>query len=409
VPDDLPLDQPQGELAAAPRGTDLDAWRRWYWLWEVYFAVCGAAMVVVLLFAYDMNITSRAVAIGVLAAMAIWYISFGRTVIAGRGECSPWRGRVFMLGMVILLAVGVAFAAPMSFVLFVVCPLAFMSLPLREAILVIIPANLLPVLSSMVEDGLQATLFGFLPGALLTLLFAVMIGTWIHRVVMQSEERAALIRELEESREEVERLSREAGMAAERTRLAAEIHDTLAQGFTSLVTLVQAAESTLDNDREKARRHLRLAARTARENLGEARALVAGLMPSALGTGSLDEAIRRQLERLAEETPITATYRVEGESTALPTALEVVLLRAVQESLTNVRKHSGASTVSICLRVNGSAATLRVADDGTGFDTSRPSDGFGLLGMRSRATQVGGSVSIHSGESGTTVELEVPR
>jgi signal transduction histidine kinase len=407
VPDDLPLDQPQGALGA--RAETRDAWRRWFWLWEAYFAVGYVAMVVLLLLGDDANATGRAVSIGALTAMVLWYVGFGRSAIVDRDGCSPWRGRIFMLGMVVLLAVGVVFASSTSFALFAVCPLAFMSLDLREAILVIVPANLLPVLSSLVEDGFQTMLYGFLPGTLLTITFAVMLGTWISRIVSQSAERAELIKELEASREEVGRLSREAGMAAERTRLAAEIHDTLAQGFTSLVTLMQAAESTLDSDREKTRRHLRLAARTARENLGEARALVAGLMPSALGTGSLDEAIRRQLERLAEETPITATYRVEGESTALPTALEVVLLRAVQESLTNVRKHSGASTVSICLRVNGSAATLRVADDGTGFDTTRPSDGYGLLGMRSRATQVGGSVSVHSGASGTTVELEVPR
>jgi signal transduction histidine kinase len=310
---------------------------------------------------------------------------------------------------VALLATGVVFASSMSFALFAVCPLAFMTLDLREAIFVVVPANLLPVFDSLIEDGWRTTLYGFIPGTLLTITFAVLLGTWIHRIVSQSEERAQLIRELEASREEVSRLSREAGVAGERARLAAEIHDTLAQGFTSLVTLVQAAESELDGDRAKARRHLELAARTARENLGEARALVAGLMPSALGTGSLDEAIRRQLERLAEETPIKATYRVEGESTGLPTVTEVVLLRAVQESLTNVRKHSGASEVSIRLRVNGSAARLRVADDGAGFDTSRPPDGFGLVGMRSRAAQVGGSLSVHSGESGTTVELEVPR
>jgi len=406
VPDDVPVDEPQGGLAGAARE---DAWRRWFWLWELYFALGSVAMVVVLLFAYETNTAGRVSAIGVLAAMAIWYAAFGRNAITGQDGRSPWRGRIFVLGLVALLAVGVAFAPSMSFALFAVCPLAFMALDLREAIFVVVPANLLPVLSSLVEDGLQTALYGFLPGTLLTITFAVLLGTWIHRIVSQSEERAQLIRELEASREEVSRLSREAGVAAERARIAAEIHDTLAQGFTSLVTLVQAAESELDGDREKARRHLQLAARTARENLGEARALVAGLMPSALGTGSLDEAIRRQLERLAEETTIKATYQVDGESTGLPTVTEVVLLRAVQESLTNVRKHSGASAVSIRLRVNGSAARLRVADDGAGFDTSRPPDGFGLLGMRSRAAQVGGSLSVHSGESGTTVELEVPR
>jgi signal transduction histidine kinase len=365
-------------------------------------------MVVLLLDADGATTVDHVGSISAVTAMAVWYVALGRRVITGdRVRRLP--GRIYMLGNIALLVTGVVFEPSTSFVLFAVCPLAFMTLELRDAIFIVIPANLVPVMTSLVHDGFETMLFGFLPGTLLTVTFAVLLGTWIHRIISQSEERAQLITELEASREDNARLSREAGVAAERARLAAEIHDTLAQGFTSIVTLVQAAESELDGDRAKARRHLELAARAARENLGEARALVAGLMPSAMGTGSLDDAIRRQLERLAEETPIKASYRVEGESVELPTVVEVVLLRAVQESLTNVRKHSGASEVSICLRVNGSAANLKVADDGAGFDTARPPDGFGLVGMRSRATQIGGSLSVHSGTSGTTVELEVPR
>jgi signal transduction histidine kinase len=172
---------------------------------------------------------------------------------------------------------------------------------------------------------------------------------------------------------------------------------------------VQAAESELDSDTAKARKHLALAARTARENLTEARALVAGLMPAALGTGSVDQAIRRQLERFAEDTAVAVTYEADGDSTGLPTVLEVVALRMVQESLTNVRKHAGARVVRVSLRVDGNGVVLRVSDDGAGFDPAAPAEGFGLRGMRNRAAQVGGSLSVHSGTDGTTVELEVPR
>jgi signal transduction histidine kinase len=132
-------------------------------------------------------------------------------------------------------------------------------------------------------------------------------------------------------------------------------------------------------------------------------------MPTALGTGSVDQAIRRQLERFAEETSVAVTYQAEGDSVELPTVLEVVLLRMVQESLTNVRRHAKASVVTVSLQVKENHATLRVSDDGVGFDPAVPADGFGLRGMRNRAAQVGGTLSVHSGESGTTVELEVPR
>lgn len=132
-------------------------------------------------------------------------------------------------------------------------------------------------------------------------------------------------------------------------------------------------------------------------------------MPSALGTGTLDEAIRRQVERLVEETTITATYDIHGDSVELPTGLEVVLLRMVQESLTNVRKHSGATAVTITLRVNDTCAALSVSDNDVGFDPASVAAGFGLLGMRSRAAQSGGRLTVHSGAGGTKVALEVPR
>lgn len=410
MPDDLPVERPPAELSTDGQAPVPDAWLRWFWLWDVYFTLGYIAMAGLTLFADEPTPRAKALVVAVMTLMAVWYVAFGRKVIlAGQELTRPGPGRVFAGGLIALLTVAVMIESLAAFGLFAVCPLLFMSLRLSEAIAVIIPVNLLPALSVTVDDGIDQVFAKVGPSTLLTVAFTVLLGTWIHRIVTQSEERAQLIKELEASREEIGRLSREAGVAAERARIAAEIHDTLAQGFTSLVTLVQAAESELDGDREKVRRHLRLAARTARENLGEARALVAGLMPSVLGTGSLDEAIRRQLERLAEETGIGTRYEVDGDIAGLPTGIEVVLLRAVQESLTNVRKHSGAATVTIELHVDDAVATLRVTDDGIGFDAARALDGFGLRGMRARAEQVGGSLEIESGPAGTALTLEVPR
>ncbi|HEX2130552.1 MAG TPA: sensor histidine kinase [Actinophytocola sp.] len=399
------MDQPQGLTRSRPS----NEWVRWFWLWDVYFAV-GFGTISTLMLLSDASTTEKVGAVSVLGVMAAWYVGYGRPMITEAVPSTVRKGRIFAGGVVLLLVVAIAFDGDASFALFAACPLVFMSLSLRDAVPVIIGINLLPPLSVLIRDGATTMLAVLGPGTLFTIAFSLAVGVWIHRIIEESEDRAVLIQELEESREEIARLSHEAGVTAERSRIAAEIHDTLAQGFTSLVTLVQAAESELDRDTDKARGHLVLAARTARENLGEARALVAGLMPSAMGTGSLDEAIRRQLQRLAEETPIRATYRVDGEIGELPTVIEVVLLRAVQEALTNVRRHAGASEVTICLRAGEATATLTVADDGTGFDPTRAFDtGYGLRGMRSRAAQVGGKLTLHSGISGTTVELEVPR
>jgi signal transduction histidine kinase len=399
---DVPLDEQARRLTS-------NAWLRWFVIWDIYFGLTWLAVVAVTLLRSDEAVAYRLASVGTLTAMAAAYVFYGRRHIAVAREPGSLPGRLFAAGLGLLRFTAILFDTNASFALFAVCPLLFMSLAVREAIAMVVAVNLLPMLSSFIEDGADAAFGVLTPIVLFTTVLGVTMGTWITRIITESQERAELIAQLQESREEVGRLSREAGVAAERARLAAEIHDTLAQGFTSLVTLVQAAESELDSDVAKARRHLTLAARTARENLTEARALVAGLTPAALGTGSLAQAISRQLERFAEETAIDVAFRVDGDSGTLSTVHEVVLLRMLQESITNVRKHSRATEVSVTLRVDERCASMAVRDNGVGFDSEEPVCGFGLAGMRNRAAQVGGRLTVHSGDNGTTVELEVPR
>jgi signal transduction histidine kinase len=246
-----------------------------------------------------------------------------------------------------------------------------------------------------------------LPMTAILIVFGVLCGKFILHVIEESRERADLIAELEASQAEVVRLSREAGTAAERERLAREIHDTLAQGFTSIVTLAQAIESEVDTDPAAARRHAELAARTARDNLGEARAMVAALAPADLTSGSLVDAVRRQADRLADETGLSVRYEVADGLPALTMPSEVVLLRGAQEALNNVRRHAAASAVTVHLSLVDGSVRLSVRDDGAGFDADQ-TDGFGLRGMRSRAEQVGGTLSVRSGPGGTELTLEVP-
>lgn len=244
------------------------------------------------------------------------------------------------------------------------------------------------------------------PMSLMLVVFSVCIGMWVERVLRQSRERADLIKELEASRAEISRLSHAAGTSAERERLAREIHDTLAQGFTSILTLLQAVDSEWEDD-AAVRRHVRLATRTARDNLAEARAMVAALTPSPLAAGTLEDALRRQVHRVTEETAIAARFETAGALPVLRTSTEVVLLRAAQEALANVRKHTRASSVVVELSAVDDRVRLTVCDDGCGFDPEADTDGFGLKGMRARAEQVGGSLSVRSGR-GTTVTVEVP-
>lgn len=375
---------------------------RWFWLWDAYILV---VYVIALVTTLDDNGAKAARHLGVagtLTCLVLWYLLFGRRVI--RADNEGWPAYLFVLGTLVLAGVDLWFAPSNPLVLFMLYPMIFMAIPLYAAVPAVVVVSIVQIGLMLGRDVSEPELIPPVVG----MVISILMGTFIDRTAKESDRRAALIVELKASQAEVARLSMEAGTATERARLAREIHDTLAQGFTSIVTLVQAAESELDGDGAKVRKHLDLAVRTARENLAEARNLVAALSPSALDSGTLDNAIRRQVERLGEETGIDAGYRTVGTVGELPTALEVVLLRAVQEALANVRKHARATTVSVVLRFTDNAVALSVVDDGVGFAGDKA--GFGLSGMRARVEQVSGGLVVQSAPSkGTRLELEVPR
>lgn len=211
--------------------------------------------------------------------------------------------------------------------------------------------------------------------------------------------------------------ARRAGIIGERQRLAHEIHDTLAQGFNSIVMNLQTAERRLPPGSEPARHPLELARTTARESLAEARRLVWALRPEALDRHSLPEAIEMLTGRWSKESGISAGASVTGTPRQLPPEVEAALLRTAQEALSNVRKHAGASRVMLTLSYMDDVVVLDARDDGVGFDPGRKmsevqdhsSGGFGLRAMRERIEQLGGTVQVESepGE-GTSLVIELP-
>jgi len=243
---------------------------------------------------------------------------------------------------------------------------------------------------------------------LIGLLFSLALGIWISRVIGQSHERAALIAELGSARSELDRAEHARGVMTERERLAREIHDTLAQGFTSVVMLAQTAAAGLDRDPDRTAERLAAIEEVARENLAEARALVAAFTPVGLEDSSLPDAIRRLTGRFAAQTGTALELHVTDGVTSLTRDREVVVLRAAQECLANVRRHARAGLVVVRLTVDASGAQLEVDDDGVGFDPGR-AVGFGLTGMRGRVTEVGGRMEVRSTPgAGTRVTVAVP-
>ena len=231
----------------------------------------------------------------------------------------------------------------------------------------------------------------------------------------RSEERRLLIGELEETRAELAAAEREAGTLAERHRLARDIHDTLAQGFTSIVMLLEAADGELVADHSKARTFIDQARSTARESLAEARSLVWALRSERLIGGSLVEALQSIVNELTDETSARGELVVTGEPDPLSHAAEECILRVAQEALANVRKHAKASRVTITLSYLDDGVSLDVRDDGVGFEPATLaatgdglSGGMGLQLMLERVQQLGGTRLIESSAgAGTSVVVHL--
>ncbi|MYR92916.1 MULTISPECIES: sensor histidine kinase [unclassified Streptomyces] len=229
----------------------------------------------------------------------------------------------------------------------------------------------------------------------------------------ESERRRELIVELVATRAELAEAERTAGTLAERERLAREIHDTLAQGLSSIQLLLRAAERTLPAE-APATAHVRAAREAAQANLAEARSFVRALTPPDLEHGSLAAA----LERLCARTTgpdLTVRFAVSGTPVELPTPYEVALLRTAQSALANTVRHAAAGRAEITLSFMDTSVALDVVDDGRGFDPSaapvdeRGDGGFGLPAMRSRAATLGGTLSVESAPGqGTALAVTLP-
>jgi len=393
-----------------PERVSPDAWAGGELRWDAYFAVVLAGTIVVVQAASSASGPARLTATGALLAMVPWYLLTGRRALFGRsaGQRLAGLGTVFVIGLVPLLALAEYGAAIGAFILLALCPQCFMALTYRRAIGAVVALNSVEVLVTLARRqpaAQTATTFGI---AVLGVAFSVVFGTWVLRIINQSAERAELIAQLEQTRADLAEANREAGQLAERDRLASEIHDTIAQGFTSIVMLVQAAEAVIGTDTDRARKQLDLIGRTARENLAEARALVAGLVPAALTLATLSDAMARLTERTGQELGIRAAFTAEGPPRPLGTGTEVVLLRVGQEALANVRKHAKASEVKVSLVFADDHCRLQVCDDGAGFDPGLVSAGYGLRGMRVRVAEIGGVLDVRSAPGdGTTVSAEV--
>ena len=320
-------------------GQEQHAWEGGTLSWEIFYLIVFAAVLVIVLVSTP---GSTLVATAAVVGLLLWYLFLGRPLWTHRAS-GRLRVTIYIVGLFALFGVAQSQNPEVWFLAFALAPQFFSFMTPRMAIVMGIALNFFAaalLVARYPSASTAAVAFGVAAagGG-----FSLFYGAWVARIISQSAERAQIIEQLEATRAELAAAQHEAGRMAERQRLSADIHDTLAQGFTSILMLVQAAQADLDGDHPRAGRQLEIAAQTARENLAEARALVADLAPAQLDGGTLPDALRR----LSQAPGVDAGFSVRGTPRPLPMATEVVLLRVGQEALANVRKHAGADTATV--------------------------------------------------------------
>ncbi len=345
-----------------------------------------------------------ALALGAALVFAGWY--FGGLLLAARTR-EERLGAAWLLGLGLIWMGAVAVSAEFVWLAFPLWLLAGYILRIRWAVAYSVAVLAVVVLAPLWHHG--TTSYANVIGPLVGGIFAFGIARGYLELVGEARVRQQLVDSLLQAQEETAQLQdelartqRESGAIAERTRLSRDIHDTVAQGLSSIALLARA---TLDDPRAAdGSRALEQIEALARDSLVDVRRIVAALAPAELEEGALATALRRMLDRLAAETGIEGELRVEAGFPALPTVAEVALLRTAQSALANTRLHSGARRVVVSLVDAGDSVRLDVVDDGRGFDAAAwdgdgrasGASGYGLQSMRARLRELGGGLDVES-------------
>jgi signal transduction histidine kinase len=378
------------------------AWGRWRLAWHGFFYLLVAYATATAIADASPSAAGVAARLALVGALGGWYAWWMIARPAARAEV------IYLVGAVALWAPLIALHPAFLWLGFgVLAPLCLHDLRHGAAVVLVVAAGLLWQLAHQ-QGGVPW------PAVVAVSVFAagtVLSVGYVGAIVRQSRERQRLLEQLQATRAELAIVERRAGMLEERQRLARDIHDTLSQGFASVVLLLEAAEESLATG-QPVDRHITQALRSARDNLAESRRVVWALRPRSIQEQPLQRALEELTGRLAEETGLHAHATITGAERPLGAPAETALLRIAQEGLANVRKHASATKVTLTLSYLDDVVVLDLADDGVGFDpaaTTAAGGGLGLRAMRERVAELGGHLTVESAQGeGTTIAAELP-
>jgi signal transduction histidine kinase len=384
-------------------------WRRSRRLWDLFFYIAMGIIAAATLVTKHQAISVT----GSLTCLVL--ITLAYTFIGRRATATGSRrlALVYLVLLVVLTVAQVGFDTLGGVLLFVTYSQIWFFAERRWQGVVLIAVLTIAVTVRFSVLAVQAhqSLWQVIGQMAVSLIFAIVLGLWVTEIAERSEQQAQLVLQLRAAQDELAATHHEAGVVAERERMAQEIHDTLAQGFTSVVMLAQTTAAELERGHDEAAlARVGQIEQVARQNLAEARALVAAFGPADLEDATLAEALGRLAERFTTQTAVVITVAPGTQEAAagLSRDAQVALLRGAQEALANVRRHAGATRVRLGLTRVDDEVTLEVSDDGRGI-AADAAEGQGLRGMRERARGAGGDLAVDSAPgAGTTLRLRVP-
>ncbi|WP_300265901.1 sensor histidine kinase [Microbacterium sp.] len=367
-----------------------------------------ALHLITVLLAVVTSVRAAAVDVPLLAALlapALFLAWYGAGAAFARGRSARWW--LYALGLLWcgMLVVSAEFVW-LSFPVLLLAGHLLRAWPsVAFAVPVLVAAIVAPILH-------QAPItFAHIAGPLLGGGFALAISLGYDALLRDAIERdrliASLVRTQDEMaalQEELAQTQREAGAAQERTRLARDLHDTIAQELSSMVLFARSGDAGRMPQIESLAQH----------SLADLRRIVAALAPAELEGSALTAALGRMLDTLRSDTGIAVELQVDPALPSLSTPVEVVFLRVAQSALANVRQHAQANTAVVSLEHDGAAVRLSVHDDGVGFSSGEfgaavSSTSYGLTAMRSRLRDFGGELHVRTSPGqGATLTASVP-
>lgn len=390
----------------------MEYWK-WYHRFLVIFAIMAVAVVAGAWIGSGLPQRDRILVTGIVLALVAWFITFGQYDRIR----SDLHAIVYLLGNAVGIAVLIRTWDSGALLLFPAFWFGFAYLLTGPAI----------AYSAVLTIGMQWGFGTFDRGFTLSwnsvagiglliviLAFSGFMARYIEAFQSEAQRNRELYRQLQVAQEQLAMREREAGVEDERKRLAGEIHDTIAQQFTSVITNLQAAENTVTHDPQTAKGHVQNAVHAATQGLSDCRALLSTMQPDVLSGRTLQAVLEETINEAHKQHSYSIELHIQGDAQLLSRPVETMLVRALQESLRNIAKHARATNVSVTLSWLEDEVLLDIQDDGIGFEPEEIVAGesgnrMGLLTMEHRVERAGGTFALEStpGE-GTSIAVSFP-